>query len=143
MHNKHVVIDACVFIALIYDEAYSKVAREKIQSLLENRTHLIVPDLFLYELLSVAKQRKDHVEEVLQYFRSFAQSSLTVVALSDEVARKASEISDMGHPKSGFPSIYDSVYHALAILLNTDFITADKRHYAKTQHLGHIQLITA
>ena len=41
-----------------------------------------------------------------------------------------------------FPSIYDGVHHVLAILLDADFITADKRYYTKTQHLGHIQLIT-
>ncbi len=143
MKGKNIVIDACVFSALLHKEAYSDAARQTIRQLVEDDYSLIVPDLFLYELLSVAKHKRADVSATLRFFRFFTASSLKVVALSDEIAIEASRISDQGHPKSGFPSIYDSVYHALAILLDTDFITADKKHYLKTQHLGHIRLISA
>lgn len=46
----------------------------------------------------------------------------------------------LGHEKSGFPSFYDSTYHAIAILNNCNFVTSDKKHYDKTKGLGHIEL---
>ena len=46
-----------------------------------------------------------------------------------------------GHPKSGFPSLYNSCYHALAIERDMTFITADKRHKTKTKVFGHILLL--
>ena len=46
-----------------------------------------------------------------------------------------------GQKNSGFPSLYDSVYHALAINNNCHFVTADKRHEAKTKQFGHIVLL--
>lgn len=43
------------------------------------------------------------------------------------------KISQRGQAKSGFPSMYDSIYHALAIKLDAIFLTADKKHDAKTK----------
>ena len=49
---------------------------------------------------------------------------------------------DLWHEKSGFPTIYDSIYHALAIQLDAVFLTADKKHYAKAKEYGHIKLLS-
>ncbi len=35
----------------------------------------------------------------------------------------AEEITQKGHDKSGFPTIYDSIYHALAIRMDGTFLT--------------------
>ena len=51
------------------------------------------------------------------------------------------KIASTGHEKSGFPSIYDSIYHALAIHEKAVFLTADKRHYEKSKSFGHICLL--
>ena len=53
----------------------------------------------------------------------------------------AKAITDAGHPKSGYPSFYDAVYHALAIGLDCKFITADAKHYEKTKRLRYIVLL--
>lgn len=37
--------------------------------------------------------------------------------------------------------MYDSVYHAMAIINDGVFITSDKRHYEKTKSFGHITLL--
>ena len=55
---------------------------------------------------------------------------------------KAIEICEAAHKKSGFPSFNDSSYHALAILNDCQFITADKRHISKTQKIGHTILLS-
>jgi predicted nucleic acid-binding protein len=52
--------------------------------------------------------------------------------------KKAIDITQQGHPQSGYPSIYDSVFHAMAICNDATLVTADRRHYEKTKQLGHI-----
>jgi predicted nucleic acid-binding protein len=47
-----------------------------------------------------------------------------------------------GHIKSGYPSIYDALFHAMALCNKAVFVTADKHHYAKTQILGNICLLS-
>jgi predicted nucleic acid-binding protein len=46
-----------------------------------------------------------------------------------------------GHEKSGYPTMYDSIYHAMAILNEGIFITSDKRHYEKAKTFGYISLL--
>jgi predicted nucleic acid-binding protein len=66
---------------------------------------------------------------------------LTVVDLDVQTSMQAKDITKQGHPKSGYPSFYDSVYHALAIEHNCDFITADGKHEGKVKELGHIKVL--
>jgi predicted nucleic acid-binding protein len=61
--------------------------------------------------------------------------------LPERVIKQTINITNEGHPNSGFPSFYDSAYHALAIELDSVFVTADKRHKAKTETFGHIVLL--
>ena len=51
------------------------------------------------------------------------------------------KITEDGNQKSGFPSIYDSTYHAMAIAYDGIFITADKRHAAKAMQYAHIAVL--
>ena len=53
----------------------------------------------------------------------------------------AQKISENGNLKSGYPAMYDSVYHAMAIEGRGNFITADKKHYVKAQSFGSIYLL--
>lgn len=46
-----------------------------------------------------------------------------------------------GHDKSGYPSIYDSIYQSLAMQVEGVFLTADKKHFAKTKQFKHICLL--
>jgi predicted nucleic acid-binding protein len=67
---------------------------------------------------------------------------LKEVILDAKTIAKAKEIiTNSSHPKSGFPSFYDVSYHALAIVNECQFITADKKHYEKTKKEGYIELI--
>ena len=46
-----------------------------------------------------------------------------------------------GHTKSGYPSWFDSFYHAIAVEEGAIFITADKRHAVKTRQFEHACLL--
>jgi hypothetical protein len=46
-----------------------------------------------------------------------------------------------GNSRAGFPSIYDSAYHALATSQDAVFITADKRHVSKAYNYGNVVLL--
>ena len=61
---------------------------------------------------------------------------------SDAERKKALQIIMQGHEKSGYPSIYDALFHAMALCNNAIFVTADKRHFAKTQQLGSVCLLS-
>ena len=50
-------------------------------------------------------------------------------------------VEQTGQPNSGSPSFYDACYHAIALINDCDFITADKKHYEKTKALGNIRLL--
>jgi len=68
-------------------------------------------------------------------------ANLEIVELDEKTILKAIDICVHGHEKSVFPSFYDASYHALAISNECQFITADKRHVAKTKNFGHVTLL--
>lgn len=55
---------------------------------------------------------------------------------------KAQEISRAGNPKSGYPALLDSLYHAAAIVEDGIFMTADAKHTTKTKGFGHVELLS-
>lgn len=99
------------------------------------------PDVFLYEVLSIAAQNGVALEETLDLIRSFEASYLTLAPLTGKELTLAMRMAEDGHEKSGYPSIYDSAYHALALAHDGVFITADKRHIAKAKKYGQVALL--
>jgi len=112
-----VVLDSCVFSKLFLQEPDRQEAVELITELSKRNTQVLVPSLFLYEVLSI-------------------------VELNQQTTLKAIEICEQGHEKSRFPSFYDASYPALAITNECQFITADKRHMAKTKRFGYVALLS-
>jgi predicted nucleic acid-binding protein len=74
--------------------------------------------------------------------RFVPQRILRLAHLTRVYVEKILEICRTGHIKSGFPSFYDACYHALAMIHDCHFITADKRHFSKTHQLGNIVLLS-
>ena len=72
---------------------------------------------------------------------SLIESEIPYINEDAATTRKTLSICNHGNAKSGFPTFYDASYHALAILNNCNFITADRRHYQKTKALGHVRLL--
>jgi hypothetical protein len=58
----------------------------------------------------------------------------TELILAEKIARTEA-------PGGGFPTLFDSIYHAMAIERHAMLITADRRHFAKAGNFGHITLL--
>lgn len=107
-----VVLDACVAAKTFINEPDSPEAVKLISACVKSKIQISVPDIFKYEISQIAV-KKDCVPDNILH----------------------------GHEKSGFPTMYDSVYHAMAIINDGMFITADKRHYEKVKSFGHIAML--
>jgi predicted nucleic acid-binding protein len=140
MQNK-VVLDSCVFNKLFLEEDDRDQAIELITELTNRNYQVIVPSLFLYEVLTIASVSNFPTQLAYKLITQYQEANLELIELDSVCILKAIEISETGHQKSGFPSFYDASYHALAILNNCIFITADNRHISKTAQFGHIVLL--
>ena len=141
MSYSPVVLDSGVFAKIFLDEE----DRDQTLALLEyiDQHGIVVrcPDIFLYEVLSIASQNGYPLQQALDTVRNFERSYLTLSALTSHQLDFALRMAEEGHIKSGFPSIYDCAYHAMALSYQGVFITADKRHCAKAhQHSGIVLL---
>ena len=143
MRKNSIIIDACVFLKLFFDEEGSKDAREFLENIVvSGNTQIIVPSLFWYEVVVQISKTDVSLENVFECFEMYKSVCLSVAELDLQTSQKAKEITKKGHEKSGYPSFYDSVYHALAIQNNCDFITADHPHFIKTKKLGNIKMLS-
>ncbi len=137
--NKAVVVDSNVFAKLFLKEEDSEQAENFMYNCLKEEIRILVPSLFLYEIIYISQKRNKNPRRVQECLH--AQTNIEYRELTPELVDKSLELIEQStHPKTGFPSFYDASYHALAILNDCDFITADKRHYEKTKNLGNIKL---
>ncbi len=136
-----VVLDSCIFCKLFLDEPDSKDAIDLITELSIKNYQVLVPSLFLYEVLSIANISPFSLNKAYALITQYKLANLEILELEQQAISKAIEICELGHEKSGFPSFYDASYHALAITNMCQFITADKRHTAKAKSFGHITLL--
>jgi predicted nucleic acid-binding protein len=141
MRNK-IVLDSCVFNKIFLEEPERDKAIALINHLTKQSYQIIAPSLFLYEVLAVAKVNNIDNKQIYPIILKLQNLGLQLFELNQESIEIALNICDEGHIKSGFPSFYDSSYHALAIIHDCHFITADKRHFSKTQQLEHIVLLS-
>ncbi len=133
------VIDSSVFNKLYLDEADRDKAQQLFIKAAEGEAMLFAPDLLFLEVVNTAQRCGvpiDAVVELLEAQRYLMQMR----AVTSDERKKALQIIAGGHDKSGYPSIYDAIFHAMALCNQSVLVTADKRHYAKTQSLGSICL---
>lgn len=134
------VIDSSVFNKLYLDEADRDKAQQLFIKAAEGEAMLFAPDLLFLEVVNTAQRCGvpiDAVVELLEAQRYLMQMR----AVTSDERKKALQIIAGGHDKSGYPSIYDAIFHAMALCNQAVLVTADKRHYAKTQSLGSICLL--
>ena len=136
-----VVLDSCVFCKLFLDEPDHSDAVELITELSIQNYQVLVPSLFLYEALSIAGVSPFSLNKAHALITQYQLANLDILELDQQTISKAIEICEQGHKKSGFPSFYDARYHALAIINDCQFITADKRHVAKAKGFGYVTLL--
>lgn len=134
------VIDSSVFNKLYLDEIDRDKAQDLFAQAAENKAKLLAPDLLFLEVINTAQRCGVPVERIVELLD--AQKYLMQMRTFNEEEKKvALQIISQGHPNCGYPSIYDAIFHAMAICNNAIFITADRRHYEKTKQLGSICLL--
>lgn len=141
MANK-LVLDSSVFVKSFLEEEYSQEIRELLLKWNKQQVSIIVPELFVLEVISVALINNLDTKYLLDLIDSMKKNNLKILGLSSRHLTQAIKISEYGNNKSGYPSIYDSLFHAIAIIENATFLTADKKHYAKSKQFGQIMLLS-
>lgn len=140
MINNLIILDSSVFLKQFLNENDREIAVDFIRQKVSQDCQIMVPDLFYYEVLSVAAIHR-RFEEIYEAFTYYEKNILKIIRPNIKITALARKITEKGHNKSGFPSFYDAIYHALAIENDCYFITTDKKHYEKARHLGHIKLL--
>ncbi len=139
--KKAFVIDSCVFAKLFLKEDDRNKAIELLKDSVENNYKVYAPNIFIYEILNICAEKKLKKSEIFEALNQYQNCGLTIIIPSQEVFNKAIDMTSHGHRKSGHPSLYDCVYHALAIENDYIFITSDNKHYIKTKKFGSIELL--
>jgi len=143
MANKLYVLDANVFLEYIFDRSLCEISKQIIRGAILEEIEIILPSLMLDEITEVLCANLNSIEELeshLRYIEKLAKEEIIkIVVPNTEVRMKAIEIARVGHKKSGYPELTDSLYHSLAILNNAVFITNDKKYISKVKSIGHIQ----
>jgi len=137
--KKEFVIDSCVFAKLFLQEEDRDLAISFFEEATKNMHTLYVPDIFIYEILNICAVNKLPEHKVLASIHKYKNYNLKIISPSENMLLAAVKMTRVGHEKSGHPSFYDCLYHALAIDKKCQFITSDLRHIAKSKKFGFIK----
>ncbi|MEN9559680.1 MAG: hypothetical protein RLZZ502_891 [Pseudomonadota bacterium] len=133
------VLDASVFLKAIKgNEEDSDLAKNLLLHIMDEDITVLVPRLFYYEVYGVATREGMKCSLIDTMLKDFENTCLRYVT---EDHLQVIALTKLGNSKSGYPSFYDSCYHAIAIAHQCDLVTANKRHYDKAKKLGHIKLL--
>jgi len=136
-----IVIDSNVLAKLFTQESDRVSALTALSYFAEAEIPVLIPTLFPYELAQIARYHGYPVQDALALLDAQLSHNWQLTTPQHQHWQKAEEISQHGHEKSGYPALYDAIYHALAILNDGTFLTADQKHYSKAQQFGHIVLL--
>ena len=137
---KKYVIDSCIFAKLFLEEEYRQEVLEFFVRANKENHNIIVPTIFSYEFLSIVRYNNIDFDLSYDILHKHLNTIITEVGVSKSIMQEAIRISRVGNNKSGFPSIYDAIYHSLAIKNNCDFITLDHKYYQKVKDIGNIRI---
>jgi predicted nucleic acid-binding protein len=137
--EKIYVVDTSVTAKLFLEEEYREKAEELYWQATQKKIILLAPELTCYELNNVLAKAPISLEEIEEHLCLFEEQvkneTLTVVPYSLEILKKAAEIANIDTQGMGHISSFDATFHALALLNNAVFLTADGKHYDKTKDL--------
>ena len=137
-----VVLDANIYVKLFKKESDSDQAIRLFNKLIEEGVEILAPSVVVNETVTTCEVNRHPISEVCDFFSALINSGIQLLELDQTIIEKTLAMTEQGHPKSGFPTFSDSLYHAMAIQEDALFITADRRHYEKTKHLGNIELLS-
>jgi predicted nucleic acid-binding protein len=141
--NNLIVPDANVFLEMIYGRSLQETVRQLLSHAIASEIQLIAPSLLLDEITEVFCGNLDDLQEVqnhLFYLEQLVNEKVLLIVVPSLAIRiKAIEIARTGNPKSGYPELSNSLYHALAIVKDAIFVTNDSKHVAKVNKFGHVE----
>jgi len=137
--KKEFVIDSCVFVKLFLQEKDQDAAIKFLRRAIVEDYLLYVPSIFIYEIFAVCADKKLDVNEVFETFEIYNGNGLRVIDLSEKLLNSAIDMTKHGSKKSGYPSFYDCVYHAIALEKKCYFITSDDKHIVKSKKFGFVK----
>jgi len=120
-----VVLDANIYVKLFKQESDSNQAILLINTLVQKRIEIIAPSIVVNEVITTCEYAKQDITDVCDFFRALIGSSLSIIEISAELISDTLKITNEGHPKSGYPTFSDSLYHAVSLQENALFVTAD------------------
>lgn len=98
---------------------------------------MIAPELTWYELNSVLTKAQLPLEDIQRHLFVFQaqvdNKIIEIIPSSLEILNQAAEIASVDTRGKGYVSSFDATFHAIALLENAVFITADRTHYNKTK----------
>jgi predicted nucleic acid-binding protein len=138
---KKFTIDNSVFVKTILEEEGTETALSLIEYLEKSNAKIINPTLFEYEITKVAIGKNVDLNALNQLLSDYKQANLTLLNPTIKHNMKAKEIIASCKKENGFPSYYDAIYHAIALVEGGTLITADEKYYNKTKHFGSVLLL--
>lgn len=137
-----IVFDASVLVKLFKGEPESDIARQMVDSLVGGDETFLAPSVILYEALSAALHVDLDLATVHGLLAQLRRFGLKIIDPGESDIVLAEKIAKQEAPGGGYPTLFDSIYHAIAIERGGTFVTADSRHVAKTSHLNHVMLLS-
>ena len=135
------VIDASVFIKLFKVEDDSPQARALVDVLVRRRAPFLAPSIALYEVLAGAMHVQRPFSDVIHIFELLQSLGLSLEDPSKAELTRAETIATTKSAIGGYPTLFDSIYHAMAIERGGTFVTADRKHVEKTRKFGNVILL--
>jgi predicted nucleic acid-binding protein len=140
------IVDTSVAVKLFLDETGREQALNVFRLANRNQIRLLAPSLILYELnnaLICQGFSQDEVHECLIAFdQQIEDKVIEIIPPTLQLLNKTIEIALLDTQNQGYISSYDATFHALALLRNAVFLTADKKHYQKTvNRIGAVMLL--
>ncbi|WFP64405.1 type II toxin-antitoxin system VapC family toxin [Mesorhizobium sp. WSM4904] len=136
-----IVVDASVFVKLFKQEDDSEAARSLVDHMLEQGQGFLAPSVVLYEALSAALHVELPLTVIGQLFDQFRELGLVIEEPTTQDLATAEKIATSAAPGNGYPTLFDSIYHAMALERGGTFVTADQRHVAKAAQFGSVVLL--
>lgn len=137
-----IVVDASVLVKLFKQhETDSGIAKSLAEGIARGEVRAAAPDLILYECLSAALHIGVDFLVVRQLFDGLASCGMQLMGPNAEDLALSQRIATTEARSGGYPTLFDSIYHAIAINRGGTFVTADGRHVSKAAGFGHVMLL--
>ncbi|MGK5092378.1 PIN domain-containing protein [Deltaproteobacteria bacterium TL4] len=134
------VVDSSLFNKLYLNEQDRDKAVALFQEAALHHILLVASTLLFYEVMATAQAFKLSVEKIVQLLNK-QKAIMPLIEPTMAHVHKGVEIVKKTICDQMELSIYEVIPHAIALVENYTFVTADKQYFARTQHFENIVLI--